>query len=100
MVDLACSPTNFIFFFDIPLFYCYTNLDYSIIYCISSGDMQFFLATSISPSECDILEFSAEDFSETLVILSALLLPITSPVASPVASFELLFLKQFLSHLL
>ena len=33
----------------------------------------------------------------TLVILSAILLPIKSPVASAV---ELLFLKQFLLHLL
>ena len=36
--------TNLLFF-DIPLLYCYTNLNSSIIYCLSSGDMNLIFLT-------------------------------------------------------
>ena len=82
MVDLACSLAN-ILFFDIPLLYCYTNLNPSIICCYSSKDMYLFFGNSISLIasffECSL----TEDF-ETLVILSVILLPIKSLVASTV----------------
>ena len=80
-----------------------TNLNSSIICCLSSGDIYiyifFFFGISISPIassffECNSVECcSAEDFFETLVILSVISLPIKLPVA-----FELFFLKQFLLH--
>ena len=57
--------------------------------CLSSGDMHLFFGTSIS-SFCN----SLEDFFKTLVILSAISLPIKSPVASAVfriAFFEAVF---------
>ena len=83
MVDLIRYLTNLLFF-DIPLLYCYTKLNSSIICC---GDMYLFfgksfglaLPTSIS-SFCNSLGY----FFETLVILSAILLPIKSSVASNV----------------
>ena len=86
--------TNLLFF-DIQLLYCFTNLNSSIICCLSSGDMYLFFGTSISllassifkcnSVECNSIERgSAKDFFEILVILSAILLPIKSPVASAV----------------
>ena len=72
---------------DIQLFYYYTNLNSLIICCHFSGDMYLSFGTSIlssfcecNSSKCDFLE----DFFKTLVILSAILLPIKSPVASAV----------------
>ena len=41
MVDLMRCLTNLLLF-DIPLLYCYTNLNSSIICCISCGDMYLF----------------------------------------------------------
>ena len=74
--------TNLLFF-DIPLLYCYTSLNPSIICCLFSGDMHVFFGTSISLLASSFFErSSAEDFFETLVILSALLLPIKPPVPS------------------
>ena len=77
---MYCLPN--LSFFDIPLLYYYTNLNSSIILCIFFGDICPFFGTSISSSfcECDFLG----DFLETLVILSAILLPIKSSVASAV----------------
>ena len=63
-----------------------TNLNSSIICCLSSGDMYLFLGVTLSTSyfvsSCgnSFVDF----FFETLVILSAILLPIKSPVASAV----------------
>ena len=94
--------TNLLFF-GIPLLYSYINLKSSIIFCLFSGDMYLFFGasnSSLASLFCNSLECnSVEDFFETTVILSAILLPIKSSVASvaPVAS-ELLFLKQFLLH--
>ena len=84
MVDLVYCLTNLLFF-DIPLLYYYTNLNSSIICCLSSGDMYLFLWVVISTSS-SVSSFGnfLLDFLEALVILSAILLPIKSPVASAV----------------
>ena len=83
MVDLACCLTNLLFF-NISLLYCYINLNLTIIFCLSSGDLYLFSGTSILLIASSFLErSSAEDF-ETLVILTAILLPIKSPVASAI----------------
>ena len=78
--------TNLLFF-NISLLYCYGNLNSSIICCLSSGDIYLFFGASFglalstyASSFCN----SLVDFFETLVILSAILLPIKSPVASAV----------------
>ena len=61
-----------------------TNLNSSIICCLSSGDMYLFLGVAISTSSYVSLfcKAFADFFFETLVILSAILLPTKSPVAS------------------
>ena len=71
--------------FDIPLLYCYTNLNSSIICYLSSGDMYLFLGVVLSTST-SVSSFgnSFADFFEMLVILSAIFLPIKSPIASTV----------------
>ena len=120
MVDLMHCLVNLIFF-DIPLLYCYTNLNSSIICYLFSVNMYLSFGTNLNSSIiCYLLTgdmhlsfgtsvsllvllfsvaFSVERSSEeTLVILSAILLPIKSQVAS--AFFELLFLNQFLFPLL
>ena len=82
MVDLTYCLTNLLFF-DIPSLYHYTNFNSSIICDLFSGDIYLSLGISISSlasSFCECLE----DFFVTLVILSAILLPIKSPVASAV----------------
>ena len=89
MIDLMLCRLKNLLFFNIPLLYCYTNLNPSIICCLSSGDMSLFFDTSISSSEWNFLELSDEcnsvvDFFETSVILSAILFPIKSTVASTV----------------
>ena len=63
-----------------------TYLNSSIICFISSGDMYLFLGVVISTSSsASLFGNSFIDFYfETLIILSAILLPITSPVASAV----------------
>ena len=63
----ATPLSNQFDFFDIPLLYCYANLNLSIICCPFSGDMYLFSGASVS-SFCN----SLADF-ETLVILSAIL---------------------------
>ena len=102
MVDLMCGPTNLLFF-DIPLLYCYTNLNPAIIFCLSSGDMHPFFGTSISPWTSSFFECnSVENFFETLVILLAILLPIKPPVASAafwIALFEAVFIPSVVDFL-
>ena len=62
-----------------------TNLNSSIICCLSSGDMYLFLGVAISTSYVSLFgKAFADIFFETLVILSAISLPIKSPVASAV----------------
>ena len=64
-----------------------TNLNSSIICFLSFGDMYLFLGVAISTSSSvlSLLCYSFVDvLFETLVILSAILLPIKSPVASAV----------------
>ena len=71
-------------YFGIPLLYYYINLNSSIICCLSCGDIYLSFGISLLASfddnsfECN----SFGDFFETLVILSAILLPLKSPVAS------------------
>ena len=66
------------------------NLNSSIICFRSSGDMYLFLGVSIYTSSLSSFgnsldwNFVVDFFFETLVILSAILLPIKSPVASAV----------------
>ena len=83
-------------FFGIPLLYYYINLNSSIICCLFCGDIYLCFGISLLASfDGNSFEWNSfGDFFEELVIL----LPIKSPVASPF--FELLFLKQFLLHLL
>ena len=84
MVNLILCLTNLLFF-GIPLLYYYTNLNSSIIFCLSSGDMYLFLGVALSKStSVSLFCNSLADFFETLVILSAILLPIKSSVASAV----------------
>ena len=83
MVDLMHCLTNLLFF-DIPLLYCYTNLNSSIICCLSSGDMYLFLWVVISTSSSSSSLLLLEGFFETIVILSGILLPIKSAVDSAV----------------
>ena len=75
-------------FLMLTLIYSYfldTNLNSSIICFLSSGDMYLFLGVALSTATF-VSSFgnSFVDFFETLVILSAILLPIKSPVASAV----------------
>ena len=97
MVYLIHCLTNLLFF-DILLLYSYTNLNSSIICCLSSGDRFLFLGVSFSTSTSVLLFCnSLVGFFETLVILSEILLPIKSPVASAVfwiALFEAVFVAS------
>ena len=81
MVDLMYCLTNSLFF-DIPLLHYYASLNSSIICCYFSGDM--YLSFIVSDSSLASLYGGFLDFLETLVILSAILLPIKSPVASAI----------------
>ena len=85
--------------FDIPVLYYYTSLDSSIICCLFSGDVYLSFGVSNSLLASLFCERSSaegvEDFFETLVILSAILLLIKSPVASAVfwiVLFEAVFI--------
>ena len=80
MVDLAYYLTNLLFV-DIPLLYYYINLRSSRIFCLSSGDIYLSLDISLSCSFVIISELFCGELLETLVILSAILLPVKSPVA-------------------
>ena len=83
MVDLMHCLTNSLFF-DIPLLYYYTSLNSSIICCLFSGDMHLSFGASDSSLASLFCEL-VEDFFETRVILSVILLPVKSPVASAVS---------------
>ena len=92
MVDLVYYQTNLLLF-DVLLLYFYINLRSSIIFCLSSGEM--YLSLGIISLSCLFViasELFCIELLETLVTLSAILLPIESPDASAVF-FELLFLK-------
>ena len=77
--------TNLLFF-GIPLSSYYINLNSSIISCLSCGNIYLSFGISLfalfdcNSSSCDFFVV----FFETLVILSAVLLPTRSPVASAV----------------
>ena len=81
--------------FYVSLLYCYTSLNSSIICCFFSGDLYLSFGISISSSFCDCN--SLGEFFQTLIILSAILLPNKSPVASAVfwiAIFEAVFVAS------
>ena len=67
-------------FFGIPLLYYYINLNSSIICCLSCGDRYLSFGILLLAS----FGGNSLDFFDTLVILSAILLPIKSPVYSAV----------------
>ena len=87
--DLVYYLIN-LFFFDIPSFYYYINLRSSIIFCLFSGDIYisffryFSIKSKFSASFITVSELFCDEVIETLLILSALLLPIKSPVASAI----------------
>ena len=90
------------------LFHTYflgTNNNSSIIFFISSGDMYLFLGVAIHTSSSFVLSLlcnSFTDFFETLVILSAILLPTKSLVDSAVfwiALFEAVFIASVVDFL-
>ena len=86
-------------FFGIPLLYYYINLNSSIISYLSCGDIYLPFGISLLASyECNFGEGSVFGvFFETLVILSAILLPIKSPVPSDffrVSLFEAIFIAS------
>ena len=131
MVYLFHRLTNLLFF-DIPLLYCYTNLNSSIICCLSSGDVYIFnvninssiiskvyiyfgtklnssivcclssgdrylfLGVALSAStSVSLFSIFLVDIFKTLVILSAILLPIKPQVPSAafwIALFEAVFI--------
>ena len=68
-------------FFSIPSLYYYINLNSSIIFCLSCGDIYLSFGISLLTS-CECGSFAG--FFEILVILSAIILPTRSPVASAV----------------
>ena len=91
MVDLMMHHLTNLLFFGIFLYY-YINLNSSIIFYLSCGDIYLsFDISLLAAFECD----SLAGFFEILVILSAIKLPTRSPLA-----FKLLFCQQFLMHLL
>ena len=73
-------------FFGIPLLYYYINLNSSIIFCLSCGDVYISFGISlVTTFGCG----SLVGFFEILLILFAIIFPTKSPVA--LAFFELLF---------
>ena len=95
----ATSLSINLLFLDIPLLYCYNSLNSSIICCLSSGDIYLFLGVAFSTSTSVLLFCNSfADFFETLVILSAILLPIKSAVVSAafwIAGFDAVFIASF-----
>ena len=71
-------------FFGIPLLYYYINLNSSIYCCLSFGDIYLSFGISLLVSfECNSVDdnpfgCNSLDFFDTLVILSAIVLPIKS----------------------
>ena len=103
-VDLMHHLSNFLVF-DIPLLYYYINLKISIICCLSCGDIDLSLGISLLTSFDDnsfewnsFRDFFECSSVETLVISSAILLPIKYPVVSTVSLIALL--EAVLLHLL
>ena len=79
--------------------YYYTNLNSSIICCLSCGDIYLSFCISLLASfDCNSVECNSfEDFFNVLVILSEILFAIKSAVASAVlwiALFEAVFIAS------
>ena len=78
--------TNLLFF-DIPLLYYYINLNSSIFFCLSCGDIYLSFGISLlSAFECG----SLAGFFKIIVIISAIKLSTRSPRASAVSWIALL----------
>ena len=80
MVHLVYCLKNLLLF-DISLLCYYMNLRSSIVFCLFSGDIYLSLGISLSCLFVTVSELLCWGFFETLIILSAILLPIKSPVA-------------------
>ena len=76
------NPLNLLFFgFHLLLYYYYINLNSSIIFCLSCGDIYLSFGISLLTA----FEFgSLAEFFEILVILSAIKLPTRPSLASAV----------------
>ena len=91
--------TNFLFF-DTPLLYYYTNLNSSIICCLVCGEIYLSFGIFVSFSSV----FKCNSFGDfgcysvaTLIVFSAILLPIKSAVPSAffwIALFEAIFIAS------
>ena len=86
MVDLMYFLTN-LSFFVVTLLHYHINLRSSIIFCLFSGDIDFFLGISLSnhvfsASRSSVHELFCGEVLKTFAVLSAILLPTTSPAAS------------------
>ena len=90
MVDLMYCLTNLLFF-DISLLYYYSNHNSSIICCLFSGDIYLSFGFSNSFLFC-------ENVFDTLVILSAILLPIKIASVCKFLSTIKQFLAIFIAH--
>ena len=75
--------TNLLFF-GIPLLYYYINLRSAIIFWLSSGDIYFSLAISLTCSFVTVSELFCSEVFKIFIILPAILIPIKSPVTSAV----------------
>ena len=80
MVDLMHHLTNLLFF-GIPLLYYYVNLNSSIFFYLSCGDIYLSFGISLLTA---IGYGSLVSFFQILVILFAIVFPTKSPVASAV----------------
>ena len=83
----AASNNFIIFWYPIIIYLYYINLRSSIIFYLSSGDIYLSLGISLwNPifSSSFVIELFCGEFVETLVTLSAILLPIKLPVESAV----------------
>ena len=103
MVDLSNDILMYylmnLLFFGIPVLYYCTDLNSSVI-CFFSGNICLFFGISVSSLATSKL--LCDDCFETLVILSAILLPIKSPVAPAVfwiTLFEAVFITCIVDFL-
>ena len=94
MADLMHYLTNLLFF-DVPLLYCYTNLNSSIVLCLSSEDMHLFFGASISLLASSFCKHN-KGILMHLLFYQQFCYQLNHQLR--LLNFELLFLKQFLLH--
>ena len=97
MLDLVYFLTNlfFIFLYSIVILIIFILYSSSINFGLYSGDIYLSLDISLSCSFVILSELFRGEFSETFVVLWAILLPVKSPVASVV--FLITLFKEVLS---